>query len=203
MSIGPRARIALLGICLLLAGCRMELLDGLDQQQANEVLAVLLQHQIDAVKEGASKGRYRVSVDKSDFASAAQLLRSHQLPSRPDTPIADLFPADALVNSPSAERDRLISGLEQRLEHSVRGIEGVRTARVHLSYPLGDPDSGTPSHPRAAVVLNYAGPLDDATLGARLRQLLRDSVEGLAYEDIAVLVFHPQQAGAHLADDSR
>lgn len=173
----------------LLLGCQAELLSGLSQRQANETMALLLRNGLDAKKQDVGKGRFRIDVEREDFAEAVRLLDKYQLPSREDIAIADLFPSDSFVNSPATERARLISGLEQRLEQTARVVEHVLSARVHISYPMTErvePDQAL----HVSLMLNYDGPLSDAILIQRLKQLIKNSFESLSYENISVVIFH-------------
>ena len=55
--------ISLLLFILLLCGCKQqELLNHLDQQQANDVLAVLQRHNINAEKKDQAKGKTGFSI---------------------------------------------------------------------------------------------------------------------------------------------
>ncbi|MFY3138376.1 type III secretion system inner membrane ring lipoprotein SctJ [Achromobacter xylosoxidans] len=192
---------AMLLTLALLAGCKAELLTGLSQRQANEAIALLLRNGIDASKQDIGKGRFRIDVERDTFADAVRLLDKYQLPSRDDVSIADLFPSDSFVNSPTTERARLISGLELRLEQTARSIDRVLSARVHISYPLSekaDPDKSM----HVSMMLNYDGSMSDAMLIQRLKQLVRNSFESLSYENISVVVFHAT-AGEPVAEPAK
>lgn len=179
---------ASLTLVLLLSGCRTELLAGLSQRQANETIALLQRHGIESQKKDMGKGRFRVDVSKSDFPEAVSLLERNQLPSRDNLSIADLFPTDSLVNSPAAERARLISGLEQRLEQTIRSIERILSARVHISYPLTERTEAN-REVHVSVMVNYDGPLNDAILIQRLKQLVKNSFDSLSYDNISIVIF--------------
>ncbi|MCO5413466.1 type III secretion system inner membrane ring lipoprotein SctJ [Ralstonia mojiangensis] len=179
-------------LLLALAACRTELLTGLSQRQANEAIALLQRHDIEARKKELGKGRYKIEVDSADFPDAVGLLDRHGLPRRDDVSIADLFPTDSLVNSPAAERARLISGIEHRLEQTIQSIERVLSARVHISYPLSDRShSGQAMH--ASVMVTYDGPQDDAILIQRLKQLLKNSFDALSFDNISIVVFQARE----------
>ncbi len=174
---------------VLLLGCQAELLNGLSQRQANETMALLLRNGLNAKKQDVGKGKFRIDVERQDFADAVRLLDKYQLPSREDIAIADLFPSDSFVNSPATERARLISGLEQRLEQTARAVDHVLSARVHISYPMTErvaPDQAL----HVSLMLNYDGQLSDAILVQRLKQLIKNSFESLSYENISVVIFH-------------
>ena len=115
-----KAGALLILVCLALIGCRQpNLLEGLDQLQANEVLSVLQRNNIAAVKVDTGKTGYAVKIDQLDFSAAVDLLNLYSLPSRPRLQVAEMFPADSLVASPRAEKARLYSALEQRIEQSL------------------------------------------------------------------------------------
>lgn len=60
--------ISLLLFILLLCGCKQqELLNHLDQQQANDVLAVLQRHNINAEKKDQGKTGFSIYVEPTDF----------------------------------------------------------------------------------------------------------------------------------------
>ena len=86
-----------------------------------------------------------------------------------------MFPADSLVASPRAEKARLYSALEQRLEQSLATLEGVVSARVHVSYELEAGESGrkvAPIHLSALVIYERD----------------KNSFSGIDYEHISVVL---------------
>lgn len=64
-----------------------------------------------------------------------------------------MFPADALVSSPRAEKARLYSAIEQRLEQSLKIMDGIISSRVHVSYDVDNGDSGKTALPIHISVL--------------------------------------------------
>ncbi|VVD64183.1 Lipoprotein PrgK [Pandoraea iniqua] len=170
------------------------LLTSLDQQQANEVAAVLLRHDIAAEKVEAGKAGYAIRVDASDFPAAVDWLKTYDLPSRPRVEIAQMFPPDALVASPRAERARLYSAIEQRLEQSLRLMRGVLAARVHVSYDVEGlaADQGQ-SAPHIAAVAIYQNDVDPTALINDVKRFLKNSIDDVRYENISV-VLSPQPA---------
>ena len=146
--------ISLLLFILLLCGCKQqELLNHLDQQQANDVLAVLQRHNINAEKKDQGKTGFSIYVEPTDFASAVDWLKIYNLPGKPDIQISQMFPADALVSSPRAEKARLYSAIEQRLEQSLKIMDGIVSSRVHVSYDVDTGDSGKTALPIHISVL--------------------------------------------------
>ncbi|MFU9136522.1 EscJ/YscJ/HrcJ family type III secretion inner membrane ring protein [Erwinia tasmaniensis] len=176
---------------LLLTGCKQEeLLKGLDQNQANDVIALLQRNNILAMKKGAMKEGFSVSVEPRDFAAAVDLMATYGLPRQPDMEIAQMFPADSLVSSPRAEKARLYSGIEQRLAQSLLSIQGIVSARVHVSY---DFDAGEGERKKKPVhlssLLNYDNRIVDTTLLiGDVKRFLKNSFDDIDYDNISVVL---------------
>ena len=82
-------------------------------------------------------------------------LKIYNLPGKPDIQISQMFPADALVSSPRAEKARLYSAIEQRLEQSLKIMDGIVSSRVHVSYDVDTGDSGKTALPIIFLYLLY------------------------------------------------
>lgn len=184
------SRLPVVLLCLLCAACRDDLLlDKLDQQQANETLAALQQRNIAARKEQHGKSGYSIVVPPDDFVAAVDTLSALSLPPRPRVEIAQAFPGDAMVASPTAERARLLSMIEQRLEQTIQSIDLVERASVHLSYALDEPVSRRmPSIHISALVVHEAG-ADEQALIAKLKRFLKNAVADTHYDDISITLF--------------
>jgi type III secretion system YscJ/HrcJ family lipoprotein len=177
-------------MCMLCAACGDDiLLDKLDQQQVNETLAALQQRNIAARKQQQGKGGYAITVPPDDFVAAVDTLSALSLPPRPRVEIAQAFPGDAMVASPTAERARLQSMIEQRLEQTLRSIDLVERASVHLSYALDEPAGRrTPPVHVAALVVHEPG-ADEQALIAKLKRFLKNAVADAQYDNISITLF--------------
>ncbi|WP_339476712.1 EscJ/YscJ/HrcJ family type III secretion inner membrane ring protein [Pseudomonas sp. RL_5y_Pfl2_73] len=177
-------------LCLALVGCRQpNLLEGLDQQQANEVLSVLQRNNIAAVKVDTGKTGYAVKIDALDFSAAVDLLNLYSLPSRPRLQVAEMFPSDSLVASPRAEKARLYSALEQRIEQSLGVLEGVISARVHVSYDLDAGEGGRKSPPvQLAAVVLHEPDAEPQLLITDIKRFLKNSFATVEYENVSVVL---------------
>lgn len=177
---------------LLLAGCaRAPLLEALDERQANEVVALLLRHNISADKRNLGKPGFIVEVGTADMAESIELVQRYDLPSAPRLQVGDAFPADALVSTPLGERARLISAVEQRLEESLSVLEGVHAARVHLNYDAnlggeGRRPDGRRMH--VAAVLVHAPHVNDQALLQSAKRFLRNTFHDLDYDNVSVVL---------------
>lgn len=185
----PKILLLLVSI-LLLTGCQQQdLLKGLDQQQANEVIAVLQRNNIVAEKTDHGKTGFSIGVDTQDFAAAVDLLKIYNLPPRPRMEIAQMFPADSLVSSPRAEKARLYSAIEQRLEQSLQTLDGITSARVHVSYDLDSVEGGTPAHPvHVSALAVYEREIDPQLLISEIKRFLKNSFSEVDYENISVVL---------------
>lgn len=193
---------------LLLAGCeQQDLLKGLDQQQANEVISVLQRNNIQAEKNDQGKAGFSIAVDKADFPAAVDLLRVYNLPAKPRVEIAQMFPSDSLVSSPRAEKARLYSAIEQRLEQSIQTIDGVVSARVHVSYPVNSQDNSVdtsqPMHISAIIV--YEREVDPQLMISDIKRFLKNSFDDVEYDNISVVLSKrtmPQHASPAAVSDN-
>lgn len=180
-------------LCLLVVGCaRSELLQGLEERQANEVIAVLLNHNIDAKKTSKGKAGFVVGVEERDLAEAINIVQMNGLPSMPRTQVATLFPPDSMVSTPLAERARLLSAIEQRLEESLATLEGVHSARVHVSYDAGPADGSLvqrkPSTMHVAALLAHTLDTDQQALLVKAKRFLRNAFVDVAYDNVSIVL---------------
>ncbi|HEY9134100.1 MAG TPA: type III secretion inner membrane ring lipoprotein SctJ [Dyella sp.] len=199
--------LAWLACCMLLVACTQSpLLERLDERQANEVVAVLLRHNIPAEKHNLGKSGFVVRVASSDLPEAIELVQREDLPSASRLQVSQAFPADAMVNTPTSERARLLSAIEQRLEESLAVIEGVKTARVHVSYDATASSSRLqPREPAmhvAAVVVHEAG-VDTQVLLQSVKRFLRNAFVQVDYDNVSVILSEaapPRRLNATQAD---
>jgi type III secretion protein J len=135
-----------------------------------------------------------VTVEHADFAAAVDLLNAHGLPSTPDIEISQMFPADALVSTPTAERARLLSAIEQRLEQSLMRIDQVISARVHASYELQSSERRKVAQPmRLSVLLTHEGEVEEGLFIEKVKRFIKNSFHELRYEDIGVALFRQSE----------
>src|SRR5512139_1354635 len=88
----------------LLAGCGdEEILHGLAEPQANEVLVALYDSGIDATKrrDGGAEGSWAVAVAASDAARAQRALAERSLPRAPPVGFANVFAKASMVPTPT------------------------------------------------------------------------------------------------------
>lgn len=193
--------MALLSAIASLASCTVPVASSLDEPQANQIVVALDRAGVFAEKEAdpSSEGRYRVTVGRDDAARAISTMREEDLPSPPAAGMLDAIGKGSLVPSQLAEHAQYVTGIAGELERSIRGIEGVQSARVHLSLPQRDAFGDTErERPTASVLVKHRGataPID----AHDLRLLVAGAAPGLAAESVAVVML-PRPAAAPSQD---
>ena len=181
-----------LALCAsLLAGCGKQatLFSSIDERQANSVMAALLDCGIGCEKVPGEEGTWNVMIAQSDFAAAAGRCEQLGLPRRPFMGVGEVFKKTGMVSSPSEERIRFMDAVAQDLSRTISMIDGVADARVHVVLPENDPFARNtlPSSAAVAVRARWDADLSDAV--PQIKALVKNAIEGLAYEKITVTVF--------------
>lgn len=187
MKLTPFVLLAL----LLCAGCEKEatLHAGLEERQANLVMAALLDDGIACRKAPGEEGTWNVMVDESRFAEAVNLLERKGLPRRAHQGIGEVFKKTGMISSPSEERIRFMDALAQDLSRTISGIDGVIDARVHVVLPENDPFARNALPSSAAVAIRSRWDADLADLVPSIKGLVKNAIEGLTPEKIMVTIF--------------
>ena len=149
------SRVAFVSAALLLAGCDKEttLHSGLEELQANLVMAALIDAGISCHKSPGEEGTWNVMVSEQKFADAVNLLEKKGLPRRAHMGIGEVFKKTGMISSPSEERIRFMDALAQDLSRTISCIDGVIDARVHVVLPENDPFARNALPSSAAVAI--------------------------------------------------
>ena len=178
-------------ICLFFAGCDKEttLHSGLEERQANLVMAALLDAGIDCHKAPGEEGTWNVMVVESKFAQAVNLLERQGLPRQPRQGIAEVFKKTGMISSPSEERIRFMDALAQDIARTISMIDGVVDARVHVVLPENDPFARNALPSSAAVAIRSRWDADLADIVPSVKGLVKNAIEGLSHDKIQVTIF--------------
>ena len=162
---------------------------GLEERQANLVMAALLNAGIQCQKTPGEEGSWNVLCSESKFAEAVNLLERQGLPQRAHQGIGEVFKKTGMISSPSDERIRFMDALAQDLSKTISMIDGVIDARVHVVLPENDPFARNTLPSSAAVAIRARWDSDISDLVPSVKGLVKNAIEGLAYEKIQVTIF--------------
>ena len=186
-----RQRLLLMVVGLVLVtGCSVPIASQLDEHDANQVVVALEAKGIAASKEldPGAEGRWQVSVDQDDASAAVAVLSHEGLPAPPSPGVLEALGKQSIVPSRTAEHAKLVAGTAGELERSLREVDGVLSARVHLAVPpknaLEIEEQKT--QPTASVLLRHRGatpPIAEADV----QHLVAGAVPGLAPEHVSVV----------------
>ncbi|MCY0389747.1 hypothetical protein OVY01_21630 [Robbsia sp. Bb-Pol-6] len=185
-----RARLAALAVGgALLAACSREatLLSDLPRGAAFAIQHALAEVDVPAAARSGKDGRMTVTVPREHMALARRTLLEQGLPRPEYRSFGDVFHNDGMLTSPFEERARYLYASSQELENTLRHIEGVVFAKVHVVMPEARSlvRDGVPAS--ASVFLKYRAPSQVATMHAALQRLVANAVPGLVPERVVVV----------------
>lgn len=183
-----RRSICCLALCLaLLGGCKAEVYQGLSEQQANEMLALLLKYGISSEKKQDKTG-FKLSVDDTRIVQALEILHNHSLPRENYQNLGQVFTGDGMISSSTEDQARLTYAISQELAGTFATIDGVLTARVHVVLASTDLSTGTTTAPSAAVFLRHVPESQVTRLVSNIRELTANAVPGLKIDGVSVML---------------
>ena len=186
-----RFRIVPLLGALLFAGCNVPVAAGLEEADASQAVVALERSGIAAEKERdpEKEGSFRVLVPRDDAASALTSLAAEGLPPRPAPGVLDALGKGSMVPSRLAEHARLVSGTGGELERSLKALDGVVSARVHLAVPPHDPLAlgEEPETASASVLIRHRGATPPVAM-SDVQRLVAGAVPGLSPERVSVVM---------------
>lgn len=183
----------LMFILFALAGCKTDLYSGLGEQDANNMLAIMLNQGISAEKIIDKKtNTYTLSVDKSNIPSAVRLLQEHGYPKEKVFSVNEMFQKDGLISSPTEERARFIFALSQSVQETLTQIDGVLVARVHVVLPENSASGQQLKPSSASVFIKYHPAYDLESMKSEIKLIVEKSIEGLSYDKVSVVMVPAQ-----------
>lgn len=175
---------------VVLSGCSVPIARGLDEADANLVVVALEEGGVVASKEpdAESEGRWSIRVARDDASAAASVLKRESLPPASAPGVLQALGGGSLVPSRTSEHAKLVAGIAGDLERSLRSIDGVLSARVHLAVAPRDvlaAESGG-ELPTASVLLRHRGPTPPLA-SDQVQRLVAGAVPGLTPERVSVV----------------
>lgn len=199
-------RLASLLAFLLLAACESNqtIVNNVDERESNEIVVYLASKGIEAQKVtapstgvgSAPSNLFSITVAAERAVDAMSILNKVGLPRRQGTNLLTLFAKSGLMSSTLEETVRYQAGLAEELRNTIRKIDGVIDADVQISFPSvtgGGAAAALPGTPQqkitAAVYVKHQGILEDPNshIEVKIKRLMSSSINGLAYDDVAVI----------------
>jgi type III secretion protein J len=175
----------------LLAACNVPVAGGLEEGDASQAVVVLERNGFAAEKERdpEKEGAFRVLVGRDEAPGALAVLGAEGLPPRAAPGVLDALGKGSMVPSRLAEHARLVTGTGGDLERSLRALDGVVSARVHLAVPAADPLAlgEQPRQATASVLLRHRGATPPLAAGD-VQRLVAGAVPGLNAEQVSVVM---------------
>lgn len=189
--------IRTLCVCILVVcvtACDVELYTGLDEQEGNEMLSLLLSEGIKATKAPGKAGTVSLRVEESQLTNAMNLLSRNSYPRKKYATINDVFPQGGLIQSEMADNARYTYAMSQDIAATLSNIDGVLTTKVHLVLPKEDKKnkakkSTEPKVAKASVFIKYDSEVPMKSYIPQIKAMVANSVEELDYENVAVVIF--------------
>lgn len=184
---------ALFSLVFFISGCSQSILTSRTEDEANIALATLTRSGIRAKKVENGRNSFNVEVRSGDIDLAVSVLSAANLPRAEEPGLAELFPEPGLVSSPAEERARYQLAVSGDLSGSLRRLEGVRDARVHLGMPENNNrrTARKPEPPPKASVLLLVEPEKLQSIESKkilIKQLVSGGVIGLETEAVTVFI---------------
>lgn len=176
-------------IGLLLTACKIDLYSGLNENDANQMLAILMLHNIDAEKQKNTAGLIDLKVEQSQFINAVETLRLHGFPRQSFTDIGTLFPSNQLVTSPQQEQAKLTYLKEQQLAKMLSHIDGVIQSDVTISTTPTTDDSDSSGKPNGvAIFIKHSPEVNLNNIQIQIRNLAHETIPQVDYNSISILL---------------
>lgn len=191
--------LAALALLMALGGCKVGLYSNLNEQEANEIVTALSAEGIDAAKSRVEGSNWQVEVDESRMGAALDVLRAQGLPHERFATMGEVFQKQGLVSTPSEERMRYIYAVSQELSQTLRNVDGVVSARVHVVIPANDPLSEKMRPSSAAVFIKHRPDVDIRLLAPAVKDMVAHSIEGLTHDQVSLSLFEARRPAAALA----
>jgi type III secretion protein J len=166
-------------LCLTACSRKIELQTNILENDANEIVGVLLKSGVFAEKKTSKEGA-TVVVPEADIGRAMSILTANGLPRKQTTGLGEVFKKEGMISTPLEERARYIFGLSQELEKTLNQIDSVVSARVHVVLPERIAP-GEPIMPSSAsIFIKHKKGFDIDLMTPRIRSMVSTSIPGLS-----------------------
>lgn len=182
----------ILACIYLISGCsdsKTVILQGLNQNTANQIIVKLGSNNIDASRLLEKGGTYSVSVDTGSRIAALTILQQNGLPEKPTVTLGDEFQKDGFISSPLEEQARFIYALEAQVTEMIYLIDGVSHVSVQITLPPPSDNmlQSDTIKSSASVLIKFKPGYHLEVYTVRIKQLVANAVPGLTPNRVEVL----------------
>jgi type III secretion protein J len=182
-------KILLILTLVFLSGCGTTLQGGLSEGEANEILLVLAEAGIAGEKSGQGS-EWAVEVGGSELSKAFLALNAAGLPRPRHTGFLGVYHERGLVPGRMEEQALYLSALQEEISRTLESVEGVVSARVHVTVKPEKKFSKAETPPTTASVLIGYNPDASARLPIskeEVKKIVSNAVAGLEGDRVAVV----------------
>lgn len=176
---------------------QVDIVHGLNELEANEILVVLEGQGIPARKQ-KEEGRivtWAVLVPQSQSMDALRILVANRLPKPRSQGLAEVYPAGSsgLIPTKSEEKAKFLLAMQGEIENMLKSLPGIQDARVTVVIPEKDVvrDLETPPPPATASVAIVYNPEEGGKKPVseeKVKELVSAAVEDLQPKNVQVIM---------------
>jgi type III secretion system YscJ/HrcJ family lipoprotein len=181
--------VVLVLLLLALYGCdeRTALVSHLAPRDAYEIQSVLADADIHVVSSPDKDDHVDIFVDAADEASARRILKQHSLPRPSFETLGDVFGKDSLISSPFEVQARYLYATSQGLEDTLRNIDGVVFAKVHIVLPEKKSLVHRSATASASVFIKFLPDSNVAALTPSIQRLIANAIPDVPVDRVEVI----------------
>lgn len=173
-------------VAMCLVGCDTSLNTGLDDRQADDMVALLRQEGIPASREKAPDGKWSLKVADRDVRDAERVIHRYELPRDARPRVPDLFPGTGLMPSQLEEHIRYQYAVGQELSATIERIDGVVSASVQVALPMDDKRRTEKPKPSASVFVRYRSDQRVDLMRTQIRNLVAHALPDGVEDEVVV-----------------
>ena len=180
-----------------LISCGSEaIVHDLDEREANRILELLSDKDIQGLKLMEDKGRsvtYTIHVPSANRMKAIRILNQNDLPRRKDKGYHEVFSESGLIPTSTEERAKKMAAIEGEIERQLKLFDGILDVEVQLVIPEENAlqtSQELRAKTTASVTIRYLEGADNTQplMESQVQSIVGAGVEKLSPADVVVLM---------------
>ena len=183
---------------VLFSACReVELYQELSEQDANEMMVILSENNIEAIKKKEIRQNeisYSVLVNPEQLGDARSLLVRNHLPRAKELGLPGVYKEKGLIPTPDEQKARYLLALKGEIINSLERIPEIVDVDVVLNVPEVDEFASAEEKERKRPTASAVVRAKPSLIGAaavtenKIQQFVANAVEGLNPRDVSVIL---------------